>query len=83
MLRLASSVWMAARMGWLFGDDHSALYPAALMAAMTVNRPGLASSWPVSAGVASAGRAASRRTVSTGRSNWLGLRIVPVYPNIR
>ena len=33
--------------------------------------------------LASAGSAASRRTVSAGRSNWLGLRIVPVYPNIR
>ena len=44
MFRFASSSCIAARIGWLFGDDHSALYPAALIAAITVNRLGLASS---------------------------------------
>ena len=35
---------IAARNGWLLGEDKSALYPAALSAAITVKRPGLASS---------------------------------------
>src|ERR1022692_2445193 len=69
MSRLASSVCTAKRIGELFGDDQSALYPAALIAAMTVNKLGLAPTWPDSAGgggagAASAGRVATRRTVS-------------------
>src|ERR1035438_1498852 len=62
MSRLANSSCTAKRIGWLFGDDHSARYPAALIAAITVNKLGLASSWPLSAGVAHAGKSSNRRT---------------------
>src|SRR5215472_9981327 len=43
-LRLAISSWMANRIGWFACDDQSARYPAALSAAITVKRLGLASS---------------------------------------
>src|SRR5262245_8519924 len=54
--RLASSFWIASLRGWLFGEDRSALYPAALIAAMTVKRLGLASMDPASGGEAARGR---------------------------
>ena len=63
-LRLASSPdGEADRV--VVGGRQSASYPAALMAAITVKRLGLASSWPVSAGAARAGTAASRTSAST------------------
>src|SRR5437870_1658133 len=75
MLRFASSARTAARSGWLVGEERSALYPAALIAAITVNRLWLASSCPVSAGKAAALTANIRGTVSTRRYKWMHLAI--------
>src|SRR5690349_13963745 len=68
--RLASSFWMASRRGWLAGEARSALYPTALMAAMTVKRLGLASSWPVSARAARGTSKSSERIKRDNGMPW-------------
>src|SRR5215831_1739355 len=66
---------MASRMGWLLGEERSALYPAALIAAITVNRLGLASIDPASAARAAAGRQVITTVAITKRSNGSALNI--------
>src|SRR3954453_12970912 len=70
---------MASRRGWLLGEERSALYPAALMAAMTVKRLGLASMDPFSAAEAAAGREAIRSAI-TKRDNGLCLEYSQFTP---
>src|SRR5262249_24728423 len=73
---------MASRMGWLFGEERSALYPAALIAAMTVNRLGLASIDPASAARAAAGRQVIKTVAITKRSNGSALDTISLPQSI-
>src|SRR5690242_18570187 len=56
-------------MGWLLGEERSALYPAALIAAMTVKRLGLASIDPISEFWAATGSGAIRAAAMIKRNN--------------